>query len=271
MLAFAMIGCAVMVLVALASGYRPVVITSGSMGDAAPTGALVVAAPQPAADVVVGDIIVMSRPDSAPITHRVVAIEQSVIGASATTRGDANPSDDPVPYRLGDEEMVARWVVPHAGAVLEAIRDPRLVLMVLSVVTMIATVVALRRLWTAPGRVDADLSDPSPSPGQRAPHAGECDSTFEGVDGADNCDGTVAANDPGTGAVVALASVPVPSGSKDAEFSRSAGKPMVAVRHPSTVFGRGTDRQIPGGAPTPWAASQTTAAASTRLDQGDIT
>ena len=65
-IAVVMIGCVITVLGALASGYRPVVIKTGSMGDAAPTGSLVVAAPRSVDDIVVGDIVVMRRAGSAP-------------------------------------------------------------------------------------------------------------------------------------------------------------------------------------------------------------
>ena len=80
-IAVVMIGCVITVLGALASGYRPVVIKTGSMGDAAPTGSLVVAAPRSVDDIVVGDIVVMRRAGSAPITHRVVAIEHNESGS----------------------------------------------------------------------------------------------------------------------------------------------------------------------------------------------
>ena len=166
-IAVVMIGFVVVVLGALASGYRPVVIQTGSMGDAAPSGSLVVAAPRVAEAIDVGDIVVMRRPDSAPITHRVVGIEHSESGSIAITRGDANPADDPVPYEMADEELVARWVVPGVGSTMETLRDPRLALAVLSLV------VAWRR-WRccgAPGPGPATQARPSrPSRQRRRSH-----------------------------------------------------------------------------------------------------
>ncbi|MDH4171941.1 MAG: hypothetical protein OEW42_20350, partial [Acidimicrobiia bacterium] len=55
------------VLGAVAAGYRPVVIQTGSMGDAAPAGSLVIAAPRDAADVAAGDVLVMRRPGVATV------------------------------------------------------------------------------------------------------------------------------------------------------------------------------------------------------------
>ncbi len=175
-IAVVMIGFVVVVLGALAAGYRPVVIQTGSMGDAAPSGSLVVAAPRSVDDIVVGDIIVMRRADSAPITHRVVGIELSESGPLAITRGDANPADDPVPYELGDKELVARWVAPGVGSTLETLRDPRLAIAMLSLVVALATLAVLWRTWAGPRHPgDAELSEPSepatPPPAPTAPPA----------------------------------------------------------------------------------------------------
>ena len=89
---------AVVVVVALAAGYRPVVITSGSMGDAAPTGSVIIAAPT--GSVEIGDVLVMRRDGSATITHRVVEIERQAGARYAVTQGDANIDRDIEPYRL---------------------------------------------------------------------------------------------------------------------------------------------------------------------------
>ena len=56
---------------ALAAGYRPVVIKTGSMGDTAPPGSLVVAAPRAGDAIDVGDIVVMRRPGATPVTPRM--------------------------------------------------------------------------------------------------------------------------------------------------------------------------------------------------------
>ena len=100
---------AAIVVGALAAGYRPVVIQTGSMGDTAPPGSLVIAAPRSGAAIEVGDIVVMRRPGATPVTHRVIEIEPAANGSFAITQGDANEAPDAAPYPLGPtEELVAR-------------------------------------------------------------------------------------------------------------------------------------------------------------------
>ncbi len=155
--------CIVMALGGLAAGYRPVVITTGSMGDAAPTGSLIVAGPRAADDIAVGDVVVMRRAGSAPITHRVIELRDDGDGRYALTKGDANADPDPTAYRLSDEELVARWTVPGLGSALESLRDPRLLLAILALMLVAATVVTLRTIWSG------DDDDPPAGGGGRAP------------------------------------------------------------------------------------------------------
>lgn len=146
-------------LAGLAAGYRPVVIQTGSMGDAAPPGSLVVAAPRSADTIQVGDILVMRRPGSAPVTHRVIEIRQESDTTFAITKGDANQAADPAPYALTDHELVARWVAPGAGSALHTLRDPRLLMATFGVLLLVVTVLALRRIWA-----DHRRSDDAPPP-----------------------------------------------------------------------------------------------------------
>ncbi|MEM1333740.1 MAG: hypothetical protein AAGG08_09805, partial [Actinomycetota bacterium] len=129
----------------LAIGHRPVVIQTGSMGDTAPPGSLVVA--RPVAEVAVGDVLILRGDDRATVTHRVVDIEERPDGLVAVTHGDANPDIDPEPYPLGSEELTARWVVPDAGGWLLQVRDPLIGLTLLVGVVGTLTFVALRRIW----------------------------------------------------------------------------------------------------------------------------
>ncbi|MCP5028118.1 MAG: signal peptidase I, partial [Actinomycetia bacterium] len=86
--------------IGLLQGYRPVVITTGSMRPTAPPGSLVIA--QPVSDVAIGDVVIMRRDGRATITHRIVDLERNGAGAPfAITRGDANSEVDSAPYALG--------------------------------------------------------------------------------------------------------------------------------------------------------------------------
>ncbi|MEM9132956.1 MAG: DUF2341 domain-containing protein [Actinomycetota bacterium] len=170
-----------LVLGGLAAGYRPVVILTGSMGDTAPPGALVIAAPLEGPAVVVGDILVMRRPGSAPVTHRVIEIEDAgpppdagsgvaadggddgVVGRGAapprfaTTQGDANEAPDAAPYPLEGSQLVGRWIVPRVGGWLQTLFSPGPVLAVVALAIAAWAVGALQRIWSDPG-----ASDPEP-------------------------------------------------------------------------------------------------------------
>ncbi|NND74490.1 MAG: signal peptidase I [Ilumatobacter sp.] len=163
------LACILLVAGALALGYRPVVITTGSMGDAAPVGSLVIASPSAGTSIDVGDIVVMRRPGSAPITHRVIEIGRDATGPFAITQGDANPDPDGVPYELGDDdELVARWVVPGAGSVLTSLRDPRLLLGVLGLLLIVGTVMTLRSIWSSDDEDERGHPSPAVPPPPRS-------------------------------------------------------------------------------------------------------
>lgn len=108
----------------LLAGFRPVVITTGSMAPAIPAGSLVVVKDRPPMAVAPGDVIVMDREDSLTITHRVVDVLSEAGGRAAVTRGDANDTDDPLPYSLDRPTPVVVQVVPGAGRVVSLARHP---------------------------------------------------------------------------------------------------------------------------------------------------
>ncbi len=154
--AFAAIG------VGLALGYRPVVITTGSMAPTAPTGSVVVA--RPVADVQAGDLLVMRGEGRATVTHRVVEIERNPAGGRyAITRGDANSSSDAAPYLLGRSELVGRWVVPGLGRVLTAVVSPIFMLGFLVLVAGVIAASALLRIW------QQESEPPNSDPVEEAP------------------------------------------------------------------------------------------------------
>ena len=129
--AVACAGVAVVCAGALASGQvRLMTVDTGSMGEAAPIGSLVVMAPTVAAEHRLGDVIAYRREDGPTVVHRVVA--QSPDG-SVTTRGDANVSaDTPLPPGQATWQVLA--VVDNAGRVAGALSAPAgLVLLSLTV------------------------------------------------------------------------------------------------------------------------------------------
>jgi signal peptidase I len=84
-------------MVAAHNGMRPLVVRSGSMEPTIRTGSMVLVKRLEAADIKVGDVLTVERPDHTRVTHRVVAIEHNGVTALLTLKGDANEDPDPVP------------------------------------------------------------------------------------------------------------------------------------------------------------------------------
>lgn len=149
--------------VGLGSGYRPVIITTGSMTPTAPAGSLVIAGPSER--VHPGDILVMRRDGRATVTHRIVEIEYNADGAPyAITRGDANAEIDAAPYALGGEELTGRWVVPGFGRLLLAMGSPLVAISVMTLAVSAIAFGALRRIWAT--------EEPAPMPVAVRPERG---------------------------------------------------------------------------------------------------
>jgi len=156
----------------LAAGYRPVVILTGSMGDTAPPGSLLVAAPVDAEVIGPGEILVMRRQGAATVTHRVLEVEANGADRFAITQGDANEVPDATPYPLEGEQLVGRWVVPRAGRWIQTVFQPGLVLALVGLATMVLALTALRRIWaTSPSPAAATSTSDGDDPGSTAPVA----------------------------------------------------------------------------------------------------
>lgn len=152
--------------IGLAQGYRPVVLTSGSMTPTAPTGAVVVA--RPVDQVRVGDILVMANDARATVTHRVVEIETSDDGTPyAVTRGDANAEVDAEPYPLEGEQLVGRWIVPGLGSALLWLGSPLIGLVVIGGAVLILTMSALSYIWSANDGEGETAAAPAAGPSDR--------------------------------------------------------------------------------------------------------
>ncbi|GAB3575623.1 hypothetical protein GCM10027406_07420 [Leifsonia lichenia] len=123
----AIVGVAAVVAVAGSAllGVQPVVVISGSMEPTLPVGSMVFAQEIPASTVRVGDIVTTQRQDGAKglITHRVVSVKTTGTTTTLRLRGDANASEDPLPYVASS---VGKYLfhVPWAGTLALAARTP---------------------------------------------------------------------------------------------------------------------------------------------------
>lgn len=111
----ALLGVAVTVLTVLAAhvGLQPLVVRSGSMEPAVPTGSMVLVRRVPASAIRVGDVVTVERADHTRVTHRVVALTRSGPAAQLTLKGDANQDPDPAPVTVTS----AQRLVFSAGGV----------------------------------------------------------------------------------------------------------------------------------------------------------
>lgn len=110
--------CLIVFAGALVFGAAPAIVVSGSMSPTIPVGSLTFATPTPAEQVRVGDVVMVERPDGQGlVTHRVVRVD-TVDGrpgaASLVLKGDANSTDDPLPYLVTEVGKVVGHV-PHLG------------------------------------------------------------------------------------------------------------------------------------------------------------
>lgn len=105
-------------------GWNTVVLTSGSMSPTYPAGSVLLAQDVPATQVEIGDVVTVQRQGLAPVTHRVIGIDESIAGAaSLRLQGDANDAADPQPYTVERVGLVAGGI-PWGGQVLTGIRSP---------------------------------------------------------------------------------------------------------------------------------------------------
>ncbi|WP_157767777.1 signal peptidase I [Actinosynnema pretiosum] len=94
-------------------GWRPVVVTSGSMGPLVRPGDVVLLDPAPDREPLVGDVVVYSRSGAPSVMHRVVGRDDD---GRYRTRGDANPTPDAAPVAPEDVLGRVRGLVPGLGA-----------------------------------------------------------------------------------------------------------------------------------------------------------
>lgn len=112
-------GAALLVLVLLAMGWRPVVLVSDSMAPGAPAGSLLITRPVDPAQVAVDDVLTVPLPaGEGRVTHRVVEVEVEDGARWVRLQGDANTTPDAGRVRLDDSTLRTVSVVPVLGRVV---------------------------------------------------------------------------------------------------------------------------------------------------------
>jgi signal peptidase len=149
----------VFVTVSARFGDRSFIVRSGSMGDVAPVGSLVITHPRPRASVHTGTIIAVppatTSGHAVPTLHRIVSIEHTSDGVVARTKGDANNAVDPDPHVLRPTVLVPAHILPWAGYAVDATQRPAGWLLLILLPGFVLFISALRSIW-APTSEDAD-------------------------------------------------------------------------------------------------------------------
>jgi signal peptidase I len=109
-------------------GYRTMTMLTSSMAPQIEPGDITVVTPISVSEVTEGMVISYHIPvgDHSVVTHRVVSVESGPAGTvSVQTKGDANEAVDPWTAQLqGDTAYRVRAVIPEAGHLIQALRNP---------------------------------------------------------------------------------------------------------------------------------------------------
>lgn len=112
-------GLAVVFLLLLVAGWRPVVLLSDSMAPGAPAGSLLVTRPVAPDQVRSGDVLTVPLPaGDGRVTHRVVALDVDDDTRWVQLQGDANATPDAGRVRLDQPTLRTVAVVPVLGRVV---------------------------------------------------------------------------------------------------------------------------------------------------------
>lgn len=95
---------------------HPLVVRSGSMAPVIATGSMVLVETIPAAQIRVGDVVAVRRPDGVTVTHRVVRLSRDGELAQLILKGDANKTEDPDPVPVASAGRLV-WSAPVLGRV----------------------------------------------------------------------------------------------------------------------------------------------------------
>jgi signal peptidase len=129
--------------------YQALVVRSGSMEPAIPTGSVVFYKHIKADDVKVGQVIVFSKPGqpSERITHRVFKIGNGPAGKYFITKGDANGAPDDWRVPAVGKGWVASFHVPTLGYVLADMQSTTARLLLLLIPAVLLGAITLVEIW----------------------------------------------------------------------------------------------------------------------------
>jgi signal peptidase len=149
----AAVSVVVLLLLALAVlGYRPLVVSSGSMSPTLSVGDLVVVDDVRADQIRVGDVVTFTDRDGTTVTHRVVARTPAPGTIRFETRGDANATSEQWSRPPGAELGRLRVRIPAVGFLAGWLRAPAAPWAFLGLALGVAALGAARSVLAARGR-----------------------------------------------------------------------------------------------------------------------
>jgi len=99
-------------------GFQPLIVLSGSMEPAYPTGSLVYVKETDVNKLKPGDVITFKYLENTPATHRIVEVLHDKADPSALlfqTKGDANEAQDKEPVKAEDVIGKVVFMIPYLG------------------------------------------------------------------------------------------------------------------------------------------------------------
>lgn len=153
--------CIALVIMAFAGGYSLIMFKTGSMTPTIPAGSVALVQRIPAAEVAVGDVVTVARPDALPITHRVTSVREGERAAERviTMKGDANDAEDPAPYTV-TEVRIVRGSLPNLAYVIVWFGSP----WVLGGITVGASLLVVWAFWPRRERDEEGRHEGAASP-----------------------------------------------------------------------------------------------------------
>ena len=136
-MAYGALACTFLVLLAVGAmpmlGYRPILISGGSMEPGIHAGSLVFSQLASPDSLKVGDVITFRHEGAATtVTHRIVAIKDVQGKPVFTTRGDANGSSDPNSVSFSGDVYRGQYTVSWAGYIVAVVRSPQGLLLLIA-------------------------------------------------------------------------------------------------------------------------------------------
>lgn len=159
--------CVVIFALGMLLGVKPAIVVSGSMLPTIPIGAMTFSLERSAAELEVGDIVMIERPDDRGlVTHRIVAMEKSGESTALTLQGDNNDTTDPEPYLVKKAAVVA-FTVPGLGYLADFLQRQGILVGVILLSVVAALLVLdpakLGRRHDAGGERESETASPSES------------------------------------------------------------------------------------------------------------